>query len=80
MLYCNYILIYNFTAFLKTSDLIKGGKIVNQEPIIVQHRAAYHSVCFCVGEIVWHHIQTHRSTNYKVIRLISLITSDSLIK
>ena len=68
-----------FTSVLYKS-LVKGGKIVNQELIIVQQRAAYRLVCFRVWEIVWNHFQTHRKTNYRVISVISLITSDSLSK
>ena len=36
-----------FTSDLYRS-LVKGGKIVNQELIIVQQRAAYRLVCFRV--------------------------------
>ena len=61
-------------------SLLKGGKICKSSIILVQHREAYHLVCFHVWEIVWNHFQTHRSTDYKVIRVISLITGDSLIK
>ena len=60
--------------------LVKGGKIVNQELIILQHRVAYRFVCFPVWQIIWNHFQTHRTTSYRVISVISLITSDSLSK
>ena len=65
-----------FTSVLYKS-LVKAGKIVNQELIIVQQRAAYRLVCFRVWEIIWNHFQTHRTTYYRVI---SLITSNSLSK
>ena len=61
-------------------SLLKGGKICKSSIILVQHREAYHLVCFHVWEIVWNHFQTHRATNYRVISVITIITSDSLSK
>ena len=49
---------------------------INQKLIIVQQWFSYRFICFRVWEIVWSHIQSGRTTNYPLISVISLITSD----